>query len=215
MPLQVLVAEDDFGTRLAIHDYLEYLGYGVLVAPNGQEALKMIYEFHPHLVITDVMMPLLDGYGLIHEIRKQPALRLLPVIFLTARDGTSHRIKGYQLGCDAYLPKPFEMQELGAIVRNLLERSQVAQSERHFQAPGLEGNALQSEGGDSLDLDLTDREQEVLAFLSQGLSNLQIGETLHLSARTIEKYVSSLLRKTDTVNRAELVRFALQHHLIE
>ena len=209
MPLQILVAEDDFGTRLAIHDYLEYLGYGVLAASNGQEALKLIYEFHPHLLITDVIMPYLDGYGLIQEIRKQPSLRLLPVIFLTARDQTPHRIKGYQLGCDAYLIKPFEMEELGAIVRNLLERSQLIQTEQQFR-PGPPPEPPHADLG----FELSDREQEVLGFLSQGLSNTQIGEQLHLSARTVEKYVSSLLRKTATMNRAELVRFALKHHLI-
>jgi DNA-binding NarL/FixJ family response regulator len=210
MPLQILVAEDDFGTRLAIHDYLEYLGYGVLAASNGQEALKLIYEFHPHLLITDVIMPYLDGYGLIQEIRKQPSLRLLPVIFLTARDQTPHRIKGYQLGCDAYLIKPFEMEELGAIVRNLLERSQLIQTEQQFRP----GPPMEPPPQADLGFELSDREQEVLGFLSQGLSNTQIGEQLHLSARTVEKYVSSLLRKTATMNRAELVRFALKHHLI-
>lgn len=214
MPLLILVAEDDFGTRLAIHDYLQYLGYGVLAVSNGCEALKMLYEFHPHLVITDVMMPKMDGYALIQEIRKQPMLRLLPVIFLTARDDTSYRIKGYQLGCDAYLPKPFEMEELGAIVRNLLERSQMIQMEQHFRPLALTEPGI-GLGETVAPLILSDREQEVLGLLSQGLSNIQIGEKLHLSARTVEKYVSSLLRKTNTINRAELVRFALQHHLIE
>ena len=209
MPLQILVAEDDFGTRLAIHDFLEYLGYGVLAASNGQEALELIYQFHPHLLITDVMMPYLDGYGLIQEIRKQPSLRLLPVIFLTARDQTPYRIKGYQLGCDAYLSKPFEMEELGAIVRNLLERSQLIQTEQQFR-PSAPIDPQDS----ALGFELSSREQEVLGLLSQGLSNTQIGEHLHLSARTVEKYVSSLLRKTATMNRAELVRFALKHHLI-
>jgi DNA-binding NarL/FixJ family response regulator len=215
MPLLILVAEDDFGTRLAIHDYLQYLGYGVLAVSNGCEALKMLYEFHPHLVITDVMMPKMDGYALIQEIRKQPMLRLLPVIFLTARDDTSYRIKGYQLGCDAYLPKPFEMEELGAIVRNLLERSQMIQMEQHFRPLALTEPAIGLGETVTAPLILSDREQEVLGLLSQGLSNIQIGEKLHLSARTVEKYVSSLLRKTNTINRAELVRFALQHHLIE
>ena len=67
----------------------------------------------------------------------------------------------------------------------------------------------------TLTLDLTPREEEVLALLVQGLSNGQIGDRLHLSPRTIEKHVSSLLRKTDTNNRAELVRFAIEHHLVK
>jgi len=64
-------------------------------------------------------------------------------------------------------------------------------------------------------LQLTNREQGVLRLLSDGLSNAQIGDRLHLSPRTIEKYVSNLLRKTETSNRAELVRFAMDHHLVE
>lgn len=67
----------------------------------------------------------------------------------------------------------------------------------------------------TLVVDLTEREQEVLRFLADGLSNAQIGERLHLSPRTVEKYVSSLLRKTEMNNRAELVRFAFEHHLVD
>jgi DNA-binding NarL/FixJ family response regulator len=101
------------------------------------------------------------------------------------------------------------MEELGAIVRNLLERSQLIQTEQQFR-PSAPINPQDS----ALGFELSSREQEVLGLLSQGLSNTQIGEHLHLSARTVEKYVSSLLRKTATMNRAELVRFALKHHLI-
>ena len=64
-------------------------------------------------------------------------------------------------------------------------------------------------------MDFTGREKEVLYFLSEGLSNNQIGDKLHLSPRTVEKHVSSLLRKTDTSNRAELVRFTMEHHLVD
>jgi DNA-binding NarL/FixJ family response regulator len=222
MPLLVLVAEDDLGTRLAISDYLQQLGYGVMAAANGREALQLLYQFHPHLVITDVIMPEIDGYGLIRQIRQQPALRLLPVIFLTARNQTAERVMGYQLGCDAYLPKPFELEELGAIVRNLLERTQVVQTEWQFQRQTAESsfsNLAMTTGPKvpsptSLTIDLTDREGEVLTLLSQGHSNAQIGTHLHLSPRTIEKYVSRLLRKTNTNNRAELAGFAVEHHLI-
>jgi DNA-binding NarL/FixJ family response regulator len=221
MPLLILVAEDDLGTRLAVSDYLEQQGYTALSASNGEDALKLLYEFHPHLVITDVMMPKMDGYRLIRQIRQEPALRLLPVIFLTARNEVTERVMGYQLGCDVYLPKPFELDELGAIVRNLLDRAQAVQGEWQFQRqigqaqPNSQGSQSKDPFPLNNSVDLTDREKQILAPLSQGLSNIQIGQSLHLSPRTIEKYVSRLLRKTDTNNRAELVRFALEHDLIE
>ena len=219
MPLLILVAEDDPGIRLAVSDYLEMSGYGVIAASNGQEALSCLETYHPHLLVTDIKMPVMDGYELVKQVRRLPKFRLLPVILLTERGSTQDRIRGYQVGCDVYVPKPFAMEELGAVIRNLLERSQIIQSELRFP----HGDSIgPSETGEKASVitatdipDLTKREQQVLALLTQGLSNVEIGQELHLSHRTIEKYVSNLLRKTDTSNRAELVRFALERHLVD
>ncbi|MBW4574064.1 MAG: response regulator [Aphanothece sp. CMT-3BRIN-NPC111] len=231
MPLLILVADDNLGIRVSVNDYLEMAGYSVITAEDGQEALSLVEAYHPHLIVTDITMPRMDGYDLVRKVRTQPMFRLLPVIFLTERSSTSERIRGYQLGCDFYLPKPFEMQELGAMIRNLLERSQMIHSEWRFSYP-TETNSrspIQPPPTSALDTDddqtpaivpqpsalnLTKREQEVLDLLTIGLSNVEIGNQLHLSSRTVEKYVSSLLRKTETGNRAELVRFALEHHLV-
>jgi DNA-binding NarL/FixJ family response regulator len=236
MPLTILVADDDLGTRLSIGDYLEANGYLVVSAENGQEALQLVDEYQPHLVVTDITMPQMDGYELVSRIRQRPTSRLLPVVFLTARNDTQERIRGYQAGCDVYLSKPFELQELGAVVRNLLERLQLIELEWRFARGGaasrdadqVESRSSPITHNDSQTtaqkaalavavaaLNLTQRERDVLKILSDGHSNVQIGESLHLSPRTVEKYVSSLLRKTATSNRAELVRFAMEHHLVE
>jgi DNA-binding NarL/FixJ family response regulator len=219
MPLTILVADDDPGTRLSISDYLEIAGYIVVTADNGQLALEMVDRYQPHLIVTDITMPRLDGYELVRQVRRQPAFRLLPVIFLTARTNTEERIRGYQLGCDAYLPKPFDLDELGAVIRNLLERSQIIQSEWRVRSQTLthnpdKGTSVVKNYEFETKLDLTSREHDVLELLAAGLSNSQIGDRLHLSPRTVEKYVSNLLRKTNTNNRAELVRFAVEHHLV-
>ncbi|AOY79749.1 MULTISPECIES: response regulator transcription factor [Moorena] len=213
MPLIILVADDDLGTRLSVSDYLEMSGYSVITAENGQQALSMIETYHPHLLVTDINMPRIDGYELVRKVRQKPPLRLLPVVFLTELNSTNQRIKGYQSGCDVYLPKPFEMQELGAVINSLLERSQVIHMELRYSSPEINhqsGNNTQAHA-----LHLTEREQQVLNLLATGLSNVEIGNQLYLSPRTIEKYVSSLFRKTDTSNRAELLRFALEQHLIK
>jgi DNA-binding NarL/FixJ family response regulator len=218
MPLTILIVDDDLGIRLSVSDYLEMAGYSVVMSENGQNALAMVSQHQPHLIVTDVTMPQMDGYELIRQVRRQPAFRLLPVIFLTARTNTDERIRGYQLGCDAYLPKPFELNELAAVVRNLLERSQMMESEWRSRMQSTEADGempLSDKSKARLALDLTPREQDVLAELVEGLSNGQIGDRLHLSPRTIEKYVSSLLRKTETSNRAELVRFAMDHGLVD
>ena len=219
MPLLILVADDNPGVLLAITDYLELLGYSVIAARDGQEALERLETYHPHLMIADIKMPRKNGYELVKQVRQRPQFRLLPVVFLTQRNSTEERILGYQAGCDVYLPKPFEMEELGAVIRNLLERSQIVQSELRFSSQNSLAEVSDSKKPPPLPLPesfhLTEREQQVLELLAMGLSNIEIGQKLHLSHRTIEKYVSSLLRKTDTNNRSELVRFALDRNLVE
>jgi DNA-binding NarL/FixJ family response regulator len=218
MPLTILVADDEPGIRLSVSDYLEMSGYSVIAAENGQKALEMLEEYQPHLIVTDITMPEMDGYELVRRVRQRPAFRLLPVIFLTARIETQERIRGYQIGADLYLPKPFDLEELGAVIRNLLDRSQMMQAEWRSRssnegegsptpAKPLEGNEGYSAAIEQFGL--TQRELEVLKLLTDGMSNV------HLSPRTVEKYVSSLLRKTETSNRAELVRVAFENHLID
>lgn len=220
MPLTILIVDDDLGTRLAISDYLvEVCGYSVITAVDGQEALDMVETYHPHLMVTDIVMPRMNGYELVRRVRQHPGFRLLPVIFLSGRNKTEERIQGYQSGADLYLPKPFEVEELGAAVRNLLERSQIIQSEYRLSYEEslrtfIHFSEIQPENAEPT-FHLTQREREVLMLLTHGLSNAKIGTRLHLSPRTVEKYVSSLLRKTETNNRAELVGFAMKHHLLE
>lgn len=243
MPLTILVADDDFATRLSITDYLEITGYSVIAAENGKEALGLVDEFGPHLIVTDITMPQMDGYEFVRRVRTRPAFRLLPVIFLTERTTTQERIRGYQMGCDNYLAKPFELPELGAVIRSLLDRyALIAQAPSRSPEPEPMPTEARSRANDKPEADfltqksntgdslrdssasraspsqnaptLTQRERQVLDLLTEGLSNIQIGSTLHLSPRTVEKHVSSLFRKTDSNNRAELVRFAMEHHLV-
>jgi DNA-binding NarL/FixJ family response regulator len=220
MPLTLLVADDDLGIRVAVGDYLESLGYAVTTAANGKLAFDAIGRIHPHLLVLDISMPEMSGYELVRQVRLEPMTRLLPVVFLTERNEMSDRILGYQAGCDSYLAKPFELDELGAIVRNLLDRAQLVTDWRQvaplpvatFQDAVLDsgipvpGKMMSIEG-----VELTQREREVVSLLSQGLSNPQIGAKLHLSPRTVEKHVTSLFRKTDTTNRSELVGYAIDH----
>ncbi|MBD2326383.1 response regulator transcription factor [Alkalinema sp. FACHB-956] len=233
MPLTILVAEDDPGTRLSVSDYLESQGYIVFSADNGKDALALAQAHHPHLIITDIAMPQMDGYELVRQVRRSLDMRLLPIIFLTGKADVPHRVLGYQLGCDVYLQKPFEFTELSAVIRNLLDRAQILMdwklSRESGNLAGGNGDAPPQQAFSSMNnlnpprtfsvdlsnhLEFSQREQDVLKLLSKGLSNIQIGEQLHLSPRTIEKHVSSLLRKTGTGNRAELVRYAVEHHLV-
>lgn len=213
MPLTVLIVDDEPGIRLAVTDYLEAVGYTVISAATGKQAWQLVQQYRPHLLVTDIRMPQMDGYELVKLVRQQPAFRLLPVIYLTECSQTQERIRGYKLGCDAYLAKPFNLEELAVVIRSLLDRVQIVQTE-------IQAVSQATPSRESVDtafvnaLNLTQREQQVLLLLTEGLSNAQIGEQLHLSPRTVEKYVSKLLQKTETSNRAEIVRFAMEHHLL-
>ncbi len=215
MSLLILIADDDPGVRLAVADYLEISGYDVITAENAQQALNLLENYHPHLFISDVKMPGKDGYDLIKNVRQKPEFRLLPVIFLTHKNNTEERIMGYEAGCDVYLPKPFEIVELLAVIRNLLERSHLIQSELLLSQQKIALKPANiNQNIKFLSFDFTLREKQVLHLLTQGLSNIEIGENLYLSPRTVEKYVTSLLRKTETNKRSELVSFAFKNNLI-
>ncbi|HAZ45858.1 MAG TPA: DNA-binding response regulator [Cyanobacteria bacterium UBA11369] len=216
MSLLIVFVDDDPGIRLSVSDYLEMSGYMVMTAKNGQEALALVEAYQPHLLVTDIVMPKMDGYELVRRVRQRPEFRLLPVIFLTARTNTEERIRAYGLGCDLYLAKPFEIKELGAMIRNLLERSRVIHdSLLREQVQALPAEEDENTAIATTTCKFTKREQQVLQLLTHGHSNVEIGAHLHLSHRTVEKYVTSLLRKTATNNRVELVRYAIENRLVE
>jgi two-component system response regulator MprA len=117
---QVLVVEDDTRIAAALRRALIYEGYQVEVAPDGPVALTRARERVPDLVILDVMLPRLDGMEVCKRLR---AAGDVPILMLTAKDGTADRVRGLDSGADDYLVKPFAYEELLARVRALLRRS--------------------------------------------------------------------------------------------
>jgi DNA-binding NarL/FixJ family response regulator len=226
MSAQLLLVDDEPGVREAVKDYLQEHQFTVQVASNANDAWQMLQQKTPDLVISDVMMPQVDGYQFLKQLRDDPRFKALPVVFLTARGMTSDRIQGYQAGCDAYLPKPFDPDELVAIVENLLER-RTTTSEETTSSAELEKIAQQiaeirgliTKGGGIVQtpppirIDFTPREQSVLDLVAEGLMNKEIARRLDTSVRNVEKYVSRLFSKTGTNSRTELVRYALEHGL--
>ncbi len=115
----ILVVEDDKGIREAIQIYLKNQGYRVFLAENGQEGLDIVNKETIHLVIVDIMMPVMDGITMTMEIRKQYDF---PIIFLSAKSEDIDKITGLNIGADDYITKPFGSMELLARVRSQLRR---------------------------------------------------------------------------------------------
>lgn len=229
MPAQLLLVDDEPGLREAVKDYLQESGFTVQVASNARDGWELMQQNTPDLVISDVMMPQVDGYQFLKQVREDSRFKALPVVFLTAKGMTTDRIQGYQAGVDAYLPKPFDPDELVAIVENLLERraataqvtgedgetldiTDLANQIAQIKALLTQRNAIPQTPA-PIKIDLTPREQSVLDLVAQGLMNKEIARRLDTSVRNVEKYVSRLFSKTGTNSRTELVRFALEHGL--
>jgi DNA-binding NarL/FixJ family response regulator len=224
---QVLLVDDEPGLREAVQAYLEDSGFEVDVASNAREGLELAQQKLPDLVITDIMMPQVDGYQFLKQLRDDPQFKTLPVVFLTARGMTTDRIQGYNAGCDAYLSKPFDPDELVAIVSNLLERQNALRAAASDDVHNIADLARQiaeikamltqkgaiAQSPSSVRIDFTPREQSVLELVVDGLMNKEIARRLDTSVRNVEKYVSRLFSKTGTNSRTELVRYALENGL--
>ncbi|WP_025782560.1 response regulator transcription factor, partial [Candidatus Synechococcus spongiarum] len=204
-------------------------------AKDGEEGWEKAQQLLPDLVISDVMMPRLDGYGLLARLREDERLAGTPVVFLTAKGMTADRIAGFMAGVDDYIPKPFDPDELVARVRSVLARQQRLLTEAARFADADVGQlakqiteirSLLGQGGQGVSgrqgsrdgaprQQFTPREASVLQLVAEGLMNKQIAKQLGTSIRNVEKYVSRLFGKTSTSSRTELVRYALENHLVD
>ena len=198
-------------------------------ANDGEEGWAVAQEMLPDVILSDVMMPRLDGYGLLQKLRADERLGGTPVIFLTAKGMTADRVTGFQAGCDDYIPKPFDPDELVARVNNVVKRQQrlLAEAARFADADIgqlskqiTEIRSLLATGGAKKPASapehvFTPREASVLQLVAEGMMNKEIARRLETSIRNVEKYVSRLFIKTGTASRTELVRYALEHGLVD
>lgn len=207
MSKRLLVVDDDSGLLRAVAETLRAEGYEVATARRGAEALVRVVEVLPDLIVSDIRMPGMDGYDLVRNLRSAPRTRLIPIIFLTAKDETADRIAGFRSGVDAYLTKPFEPEELLAIIANILDRVQRTHTEiaRLFSESGAV-----AEREPARDEELTDAEWRVAEAVARGLSNKEIAAEFKLSLRTVEGHISRILDKKDFSNRVEIARYVLE-----
>lgn len=122
MKVKILIVDDEIHIRELIKFYLNKEGYEIREANNGQEALEIIENEYIDLAIVDVMMPVMDGYDL---VKKMKEIRDIPAIMLTAKATSEDKLKGFNLGVDDYVVKPFDAPELMARVKTILKRYSV------------------------------------------------------------------------------------------
>nr|QCI06080.1 hypothetical protein [Delesseria sanguinea] len=199
---KLLLVDDDDHLRQLLSSYLINEGFVINSVNSVHSALVIIKHDRPDLIISDIMMKQLDGYDFIKLLKLDALLIDIPIIFLTAKGMTFDRIKGYNLGCHAYLTKPFNPQELLAIIRNIFYNIDL------FKMKFIVNLHKKYENNEIINL-LTYREKTILELIVKGYMNKEIALKLNIGLRNVEKYVSRLLNKTKSRNRTELVKLIL------
>ncbi len=163
MSKRLLVVDDESNLLSAVAVCLRTEGYEVTTAQSGAEALLRVAETLPDLIISDIRMPGMDGYTLARQLRSSPRTDLIPIVFLTAKDQTADRIEGFRSGVDVYIAKPFEPDELLAVLANILKRVQ----RTHAEIAQLVGERAFTFQDDAL----TDAEERIAIAVARGLTN--------------------------------------------
>lgn len=208
---RILLIEDQAPMRRNIALMLKMEGYEAETAGNGREGLEKISTFKPHLVLCDVMMPELDGYGVVQSLRENKETALLPFIFLTAKgDKTDVRI-GMNFGADDYLTKPLVREDLLAAIESRLDRADAVRSQVAAAAASASFNPDFSTAGPlQRELGITGREADVLLWVAQGKSNGDIAVILEMSEKTVKQHLGAVFQKLGVESRTAATVRALE-----
>lgn len=168
--IKILYAEDEEALGMIVCDSLESRGFDVNFYTDGKSALAAFYKESHDIIVLDIMMPKMDGFSLAHEIRKTN--KHVPIIFLTAKSLTSDVVKGFELGGNDYLKKPFSMEELIVRIKSLLGRCSInAESElkqTHYDIGVYKFDTIsQILSFNGCEKQLTHRESELLRLLCE------------------------------------------------
>ncbi|MCM3695282.1 response regulator transcription factor [Microbacterium oleivorans] len=208
-PIRVLVVDDEANLSDLLRMALQNEGWDARTASNGQEALTLVREFAPDLVVLDIMMPGIDGMEVLRRLRS--AGNDVPVLFLTAKDAVEDRIAGISAGGDDYLTKPFNLEEvvvrLRAMARRHVAAAAAVETRLRVGDLTLDEETYEVERG-GIPIKLTAKEFELLRYLMQNprrvLSRAQILDQVWSydfggTSSVVEIYISYLRKKIDTL----------------
>lgn len=199
---KILVIEDEPEMRRNISVLLRYKGYHPIEAANGRLGVDLARRDAPDLVLCDVMMPELDGFGVLQALQADARLALIPFIFLTAKGEKDDLRSGMNLGADDYLTKPVGNEELVRAIETRLRRS-AQHARREFKPDFSSAQPL-------LALGLTPRAAETLLWVAQGKTNSDIAVILGITESTIKKHVQEIFDKLGVETRGAAAVRALE-----
>ena len=199
---RILVIEDEPEMRRNITALLRYHDYKPIEAENGRSGVALAQREKPDLILCDVMMPELDGHGVLQALQQDPHLALIPFIFLTAKGEKDDLRSGMNLGADDYLTKPVANADLVRAIEARLRRSQ-QQARREFKPDFSSAEPL-------LKLGLTPRATETLLWVCQGKTNPDIATILGITESTVKKHVQEMFEKLGVETRGAATVRALE-----
>ena len=190
---KILVIEDEPEMRRNITALLRYHDYETVEAANGREGMELARREKPDLILCDVMMPELDGHGVLQALQQDAGLARIPFIFLTAKGEKDDLRSGMNLGADDYLTKPVANKDLATAIEARLRRAEL-QAHREFRPDFSSFEPLLTFG-------LTPRAAETLLWLSQGKTNPDIATILGITESTVKKHVQEIFEKLGVETR--------------
>jgi DNA-binding NarL/FixJ family response regulator len=204
--MRILIVDDEPLLLLALQRSFRAgePGWEVVLARSGDEALEQLRLQPFDVLVSDILMPGMDGMALLAQVRADPKLTDTTVIFMTAKDDRESMRAGMTAGADDYLTKPFTPAELLAAISGRLRRRELV--------PLRSAEARQSR--EQVNELLTEREREILARIGQGLVTKEIASTLGISPRTVDVHRTNLMRKLDLPNATALARLAIKAQLV-
>ena len=216
MAVSVLIAEDDKNIAELLQMYLEKEGYAVTVAPDGGQALSKFRAIKPDLVLLDVMMPVMDGWGVCRAIRAESKA---PIIMLTAKGETDDKVNGLKAGADDYITKPFEMKEVLARIEAVLRRSGTATTDTKSRRLVFDKLVIDMDSFeltvDGKKVDTPPKEMELLYHLASSPNRVYTRNQLldevwgfdyFGDSRTVDVHVKRLREKLEGVSEAWSVK---------
>jgi len=199
---KILIIEDETEMRRNIATLLRYHDYEAISAENGRAGVNAARASRPDLILCDVMMPELDGFGVLQELQADKSLAPIPFIFLTAKGEKADLRSGMNFGADDYLTKPVSNQDLVQAIETRLRRSE-QKIPRDFKADFSSVEPL-------LKLGLTPRAAETLLWLAQGKTNSDIATILGITESTVKKHVQEIFDNLGVETRSAATLRALE-----
>jgi len=206
----VLMLDNEEKLLRVIKSYFSIKEIGVITTNRLEIALLSLEDILPDCIVIDIAMPNNLGFKFIQELQKNKRYHHIPFILLTTKGLTEDRIRGYELGCSAYISKPFDPEELEAIIKNLVVRTNNFYEfilETYTQIKSIRLHLLKKYNyalNEFPTIHLTKQEQFILRELLIGRKTSEIAFSLQVSTRFVEKYISRLLNKTKSKNINEL-----------